>query len=71
MRFHHRPLQLRPPDRLDDYGDFVHAFVKRYRGRIQHIQIWNEPNIWPEWGNQEVDPAGYVELLSVAYRRAK
>lgn len=61
----------RPPDSFDDYGDFVHAFVNRYRGRIQHIQIWNEPNIWPEWGNQEVDPAGYVELLSVAYRRAK
>lgn len=61
----------RPPDDLADYGDFVYAFVERYEGRISYIQIWNEPNIFPEWGNQAVDPAGYVELLRVAYRRAK
>jgi len=61
----------RPPDDFDDYGDFVYAFVERYKGRIQYVQIWNEPNIWPEWGNQAVDPAGYVKLLSVAYQRAK
>ncbi|NLG49300.1 MAG: hypothetical protein GX552_04220, partial [Chloroflexi bacterium] len=29
------------------------------------------PNIFPEWGNQPVDPAAYVELLKIAYRRAK
>jgi hypothetical protein len=61
----------RPPDNFDDYGDFVYAFVDRYKGRITHIQIWNEPNIFPEWGNRPVDPAGYVDLLRVAYRRAK
>ena len=61
----------RPPDRLEDYGDFVYAFVQRYQGRIDYIQIWNEPNVFPEWGNRPVDPAGYVDLLSVAYRRAK
>ncbi|HHX45333.1 MAG TPA: hypothetical protein GX714_15295 [Chloroflexi bacterium] len=61
----------RPPDDLNDYGDYVYAFVERYRGRIDHIQIWNEPNIFPEWGNQPVDPEAYVELLKVAYRRAK
>lgn len=60
-----------PPDDFEDYGDFVYEFVKRYRGRIDYIQIWNEPNIFPEWGNRPVDPAGYVELLKVAYRRAK
>ncbi|MBC7237093.1 MAG: hypothetical protein H5T69_14730, partial [Chloroflexi bacterium] len=61
----------RPPDNLEDYGDFVYEFVKRYRGRVRYIQIWNEPNIFPEWGNRPVDPAGYVELLKIAYRRAK
>ncbi len=60
-----------PPDNFDDYGDFVDAFVRRYRGRIQTIQVWNEPNIYPEWGNRPVDPAGYVKLLQIAYRRAK
>ena len=60
-----------PPDNFADYGDFVHAFVTRYKGRIQYIQIWNEPNIFPEWGNKPVDPAAYVELLKVAYQSAK
>lgn len=60
-----------PPDDLNDYGDFVDAFVRRYTGRINYIQIWNEPNIFPEWGNRPVDPAGYVAMLEIAYKRAK
>ncbi len=61
----------RPPDDFTDYGDFVYTFVDRYRGRVRYIQIWNEPNIFPEWGNRPVDPADYVDLLRVAYQRAK
>jgi hypothetical protein len=61
----------RPPDDFSDYGDFVYTFVDRYRGRVSYIQIWNEPNIFPEWGNRPVDPADYVELLRIAYQRAK
>lgn len=62
---------LAPPDNLDDFGDFVEAVVTRYKGRIRYYQIWNEPNIYPEWGEQPVDPEGYVALLKVAYTRAK
>jgi hypothetical protein len=60
-----------PPDDLDDFGDFVYTFVRRYRGKVQYYQIWNEPNIYPEWGEQPVDAAAYVRLLKIAYRRAK
>ena len=60
-----------PPDNFNDYGDFVDAFVKRYRGRVHYIQVWNEPNIYPEWGNRPVDPASYAALLQIAYTRAK
>ncbi|MGI6368206.1 MAG: hypothetical protein ACOX2L_07600 [Anaerolineae bacterium] len=60
-----------PPDDPQDYGDFVYAFVSRYRGRIHYIQLWNEPNIFPEWGNQPVDPEGYVALLKAGYLAAK
>ncbi|MHB9034941.1 MAG: cellulase family glycosylhydrolase, partial [Anaerolineae bacterium] len=60
-----------PPDNFTDYGDFVYEFVRHFRGHIQYIQIWNEPNIYPEWGNRPVDPAQYVEMLKIAYRRAK
>ena len=63
--------EMGPPDDYADYGDFVHALVSRYRGRIRYVQIWNEPNIYPEWGDQDVDPAAYTTLLAEGYRRAK
>ena len=60
-----------PPTRFEDYGDFVYAFVEHFQGRVQYIQIWNEPNIYPEWGEQAVDPAAYTDMLRLAYQRAK
>jgi hypothetical protein len=60
-----------PPDDFDDYGDFVEAVVERYRGRIAYFQLWNEPNIYPEWGEQLVDPGAFTELLCTGYARAK
>ncbi|MDE3077947.1 MAG: hypothetical protein KGJ86_21190, partial [Chloroflexota bacterium] len=36
-----------------------------------YYQIWNEPNIYPEWGNRPPDPAGYAKMLQIAYQRAK
>ncbi|MBN1658035.1 MAG: hypothetical protein JXA93_06515, partial [Anaerolineae bacterium] len=60
-----------PPDDLDDYGDFVEAVVRRYQGRIHYYQVWNEPNIYPEWGDAPVSPEAYTELLRVGYTRIK
>ncbi len=60
-----------PPDDLTDWGDYVYAVVSRYRGRVRYYQLWNEPNIYPEWGEQPVDPEGYTRLLCEGYRRAK
>jgi hypothetical protein len=60
-----------PPDDMEDYGDFVEAVAARYRDRITYYQLWNEPNIYPEWGEQNVDPEAYTELLCEGYRRIK
>jgi hypothetical protein len=60
-----------PPDDLADWGDYVYAVVARYLGRVRYYQLWNEPNIYPEWGEQPVDPVGYTRLLCEGYRRAK
>ena len=60
-----------PPDNFDDYADFVETVVRRYQGRIRYYQLWNEPNIYPEWGNQPVDPAAYTRVLCSAYARVK
>jgi len=68
--------QKGPPDDLEDFGNFVAAVVKRYCGQVRYYQIWNEPNIYPEWGGTDaapapVDPAGYAALLRVAADRAR
>jgi hypothetical protein len=58
-------------DHYQAFGDFVYAFVQRYKDRVQHIIILNEPNLSYEWGLQPVDPQSYVDLLKIAYQRAK
>ena len=60
-----------PPDDLADWGDYVSAVVSRYRGRVRYYQLWNEANVYPEWGEQPVDPESYTRLLCEGYRRAK
>ena len=60
-----------PPDNYDDYGDFVATVVDRYRGRIRFYQLWNEPNIYPEWGEQDPNAKDYSRLLKIGYTRAK
>lgn len=62
---------LAPPDDLQDFVNYAAAVAERYRGRITHYQVWNEPNIFPEWGNNFVDPARYTELLCRAYAALK
>jgi polysaccharide biosynthesis protein PslG len=60
-----------PPDEYNDYGDFVATVISRYRGKIRFYQLWNEPNIYPEWGEQDVNAVDYVRLLKIGYARAK
>jgi polysaccharide biosynthesis protein PslG len=60
-----------PPDNVQDYADFVSAVVSRYRGRIHYYQLWNEPNIYPEWGNYPVNPEDYVKLLRAGAEAAR
>lgn len=62
---------LAPPDNLQDYCDYVKAVAERYKGRIRYYQIWNEPNIFPEWGDYAVSPEGYAELLRTGYTCVK
>jgi hypothetical protein len=67
-----------PPDDYRDYWNFVAAFVSRYGpastiGQVEAIEVWNEPNLDREWGNQPINAASaadYVRLLSGAYQAA-
>ncbi|MFN8372413.1 MAG: hypothetical protein U0694_06005 [Anaerolineae bacterium] len=56
-----------PPDadHLDVWANYCSTIAARYRGRIDAYQIWNEPNLAREWGNNPPDAPGYTELLRV------
>ena len=60
-------LNTLPPEAYPAFAEFVAAFAARYRGTADEIIIWNEPNLAFEWGYQQVDPAGYVDLLAAVY----
>jgi hypothetical protein len=62
---------LQPPDDYQDFVNFALAVAERYQGRIRYYQIWNEPNIYPEWGEQFADPVAYTDLLCRTYRALK
>lgn len=53
-----------PPVDLALWETYCETVATRYTGRIKAYQIWNEPNLSREWGNQEPDAAGYVNLLA-------
>lgn len=83
IRIDHQPLwsvqalvdkpitQNQPPADYQDFGDFCFELAKRYKGRIQAYQVWNEPNLSREWGEQSPNPAEYTELLRVCFQGIK
>jgi hypothetical protein len=60
-----------PPDNIGDFADYAAAVATHYRGRVKYFQVWNEPNIFDEWGNQPVDPEAYTRMLCATYQRLK
>jgi O-antigen ligase len=60
-----------PPQDFADYESFVKAFAARYKEHIDYFQIWDEPNLYPHWGERYIDPAAYTHLLQGAYAAVK
>lgn len=60
-------LNYLPEASFTAFADFAVAFAERYRGIIDDVIIWNEPNLAFEWGFQSIDPARYVRLLEAVY----
>jgi hypothetical protein len=67
-------LDLPWNDTNNYWGQFVNKTVKRYRGKIDHWVIWNEPDVWA------TDQPGYTwkgtveefyQLMKVAWFAAK
>lgn len=61
-----QPHPMAPPADLADYGRFLTVFADRYRGRVRHYQVWNEPNLAKEWGGTPPAPDAYARMLRAA-----
>jgi hypothetical protein len=58
--------ETRPPTNFAYFARFAAATARRYAPLgVHHWQIWNEPNIAPNW-TPKADPAAYARLLKVA-----
>lgn len=56
-----------PPDDVLAYARFARTFMDRYRGRVTHVEIWNEPDIGFFTGTI----GQYAELLKAGCTGAK
>ena len=63
--------QMGPAKNMQDWLDFLTAFVTRYKGRIRMYEIWNEPNLSREWCGRPPSPTDYVALLKASYAKIK
>lgn len=55
---------ISPPRNIEDWKMFVRMLVTRYKGKITHWEVWNEPDIKKFWKGT---PDEYVALLKEAY----
>ena len=62
-----------PPADPNTYGTFMRELAARYKGRVKAYEIWNEQNLYYEWGGRghKLNAAKYVELLKVGYNAVK
>ena len=50
------------PEALEGYCRYAKAMVERYKDRVRHYEIWNEPNIQSFW-RPEPDAKAYALLV--------
>ncbi len=55
-----------PPRNPADLASFARAFAERYGSAIDYYQIWDEPNIYPHWGERDASAEGYLCILKAA-----
>ncbi len=62
-----------PPANPQDFANFMAALANRYQGKVQAYEIWNEQNLWYEWGGRDgrINAANYMNLLRAAYNAVK
>ncbi len=60
-----------PPRDFGDFAHFARAFATHYQEQISYYEIWDQPNLYPHWGERYIDPTAYTHLLQEAYGAVK
>lgn len=63
-----------PPRSAKTYGRFAGAAVEHFVGKVQHWELWNEPNLASHYGGGSYHaraPETYTKLVKRAYRAIK
>ena len=66
QRAHERDMPGAPANDFAEYARFAGDFAKRYGDAIAYYQIWDEPNVEPNWGKRNADPTEYAHMLMPA-----
>lgn len=61
-----------PPADPRNYANFVRDIAARHKDRISAIEVWNEQNLWYEWGGKgKLSAVKYMDLLKASYQAIK
>lgn len=62
-----------PPADPNTYATFMREMAARYKGRVKAYEVWNEQNLYYEWGGRgrKLNAGRYVQLLAAAYGAIK
>jgi len=64
-------LNTLPDSAFGAFAAYAGAFAGRYAAVVEHIIIWNEPNLSFEWGYAPVDVSRYARLLEASHAAIK
>ncbi len=60
-----------PPRDFTHFADFARAFASHHQEQLDFYEIWDQPNLYPHWGERYSDPTAYTHLLQAGYRAVK
>jgi len=60
-----------PPATPKPYASFMAELIRRYKGKIQAIEVWSGENLWYNWGREPLVAAKYAELLCATFSAIK
>jgi len=65
------PATYLGPEAVFPFARFAAAFAARYRDQVAALVIWNEPNLYIEWGDRPPDPEFFVAVMKAVYGAVK